>query len=303
MILAAKALLDEKPDPTDAEIIAHMDGNLCRCTGYLGNREGDSAGCSCEMRGGRSDRVAQGIPVVNHSVPRADGVAKVTGSAMYTSDMMLEHMAWAKVLRSPYAHARIVSIDTSAARRQPGVIDVLTGDDLDGLNPYYGHAVKDHPLLAIGKVRFVGEPVAAVIAEDELTAQEALEDIAVEYEELHPGAGRGCGARAGSVQRSTKRDYRAELFAASTISRGIEKCLPGRARRVGRRGQGVRFGRAHRGRRILFSDGVRVRHGALRGHRGIRFEGRLTVYSSAQHPFMVRHDLAEYSACRSTACA
>src|SRR5712691_248742 len=124
--------------------------------------------------------------VVNHSVPRADGLAKVTGSAVYTSDMVVDHMAWAKVLRSPFAHARIVSIDASAARSQPGVIDVLTGDDLKDINPYYGHAVKDHPLLAIGKVRFVGEPVAAVIAENELAAQEALTKIAVEYEELNP---------------------------------------------------------------------------------------------------------------------
>src|SRR5579864_1421762 len=124
--------------------------------------------------------------VVNHSVPRADGVAKVTGTATYTSDMALLHMAWAKVLRSPYAHARIVSINAEAARKRPGVIAVLTGEDLGGLFPYYGHAVKDHPLIAIGKVRFVGEPVAAVIAEDELTSQEALDDIHVEYDELTP---------------------------------------------------------------------------------------------------------------------
>ena len=123
---------------------------------------------------------------VNHSVPRGDGVAKVTGSAIYASDIVLEHMAWAKVLRSPFAHARIVSIDASAAKSHPGVIDVLTADGLAGLSPYYGHAVKDHPLLAIGKVRFVGEPVAAVIAEDELSAQEAVKEIVVKYDELTP---------------------------------------------------------------------------------------------------------------------
>src|SRR5665213_3757581 len=122
--------------------------------------------------------------VVNHSVPRADGIAKVTGGAIYTSDMGLEHMAWAKVLRSPFARARIISIDTSEARKQPGVIDVLTGYDLKGLHPYYGHGVKDHPLIAIGQVRFVGEPVAAVIAETELDAQEAAGKISVEYEEM-----------------------------------------------------------------------------------------------------------------------
>ena len=122
---------------------------------------------------------AKNFAVVNHSVPRTDGVAKVTGSATYASDITLERMAWAKLLRSPFAHAKILSIDVSEAKRQPGVIDVLTANDLGALHPYYGHAVKDHPLLAIGKVRFVGEPVAAVIGEDELSAQEALDKIKV----------------------------------------------------------------------------------------------------------------------------
>ena len=122
--------------------------------------------------------------VVNHSVPRADGVAKVTGQAIYTSDLELDGMAWAKVLRSPLAHARIVSIDISAARSHPGVLDVISGADLGTLRPYYGHAMKDHPVLAIGKVRFIGEPVAVVVADDDLAAEEALELIEVEYDEL-----------------------------------------------------------------------------------------------------------------------
>ena len=122
--------------------------------------------------------------VVNHSVPRRDGRAKVSGRALYVSDVRLAGMAYAKVLRSPYAHARIVSMDTSKAEAHAGVYNVLRGDDLEGLNPYFGHAVKDHPLIAIDKVRYAGEPVAAVIAEDELTAYEALELIRVEYEEL-----------------------------------------------------------------------------------------------------------------------
>src|SRR5580704_18578623 len=113
-------------------------------------------------------------------------MAKVTGTATYASDITLERMAWAKLLRSPFAHAKILSIDASEARRQPGVIDVLTGGDLGAIHPYYGHAVKDHPLLAIGKVRYVGEPVATVIAEDELSAQEALDKIKVAYDELSP---------------------------------------------------------------------------------------------------------------------
>src|SRR5574342_1324737 len=123
--------------------------------------------------------------VVNHSVPRRDGRVKVTGRATYVSDVKLIGMAYAKVLRSPYAHAKILSIDKSRAEAHPGVYCVVTGNDLEGLNPYYGHAVKDHPLLAIEKVRYAGEPVAAVVAVDERTAFEALEFIDVKYEELN----------------------------------------------------------------------------------------------------------------------
>jgi len=124
--------------------------------------------------------------IVNHSIPRIDGVAKVTGEAMYSGDIFLPGMMYAKVLRSPYAHAHIQSIDISEACRRDGVMGVLTGRDLKGIDPYYGHAVKDHPILAIDKVRFAGEPVAAVIAINEGIAHEALDDILVEYEELTP---------------------------------------------------------------------------------------------------------------------
>ena len=90
--------------------------------------------------------------VVNHSVPRVDGVAKVTGQAVYSGDVFLPGMVYAKILRSPYAHARIQSIDVSEACRRDGVIGVLTAEDLEGLDPYYGHAVKDHPLQIFGQV-------------------------------------------------------------------------------------------------------------------------------------------------------
>src|SRR5262249_57347778 len=122
--------------------------------------------------------------VVNHSLPRRDGRVKVTGKAQYVADLKLTGMAYAKVLRSPYAHAKIISIDKSQAESRPGVYCIVTGYDLEGLNPYYGHAVKDHPLLAIDKVRYAGEPVAAVVAVGGRAAFGALEVIDVKYEEV-----------------------------------------------------------------------------------------------------------------------
>lgn len=111
-------------------------------------------------------------------------VRKVTGRADYVSDLVLPGMAHAKLLRSPLAHARIVRLNSDAAQAMPGVIAVVTAADLEGLDPYYGMFVRDQPLIAIDRVRHIGDPVAAVIAVDEATAYAALAKIDVEYEAL-----------------------------------------------------------------------------------------------------------------------
>ena len=102
-------------------------------------------------------------------------------------------MTWGAVLLSPYSHARIVSIDASTAQRLPGVLGVLDREHLEGLNPMLmpsRHALwtlpEDQPFIATDKVRFDGELVAAVVAEDFRTAQRAVELIDVEYEVLPP---------------------------------------------------------------------------------------------------------------------
>ncbi len=121
---------------------------------------------------------------VGRSMPRVDAGEKLRGEARYVGDMSVPGMLHGKVLRSPFPHARIISIDVSAALALPGVVAVLTGEDTLDIDPYWGHAIKDRPIVAIGEVRFVGEPVAAVAAEDEATAEAALAEIVVEYEEL-----------------------------------------------------------------------------------------------------------------------
>ena len=121
---------------------------------------------------------------VGQSVVRRDAAEKVTGRAVYVGDMKLPGMAYAKLLRSPYARARIVSIDTSRACAMAGVLCVLTSEDLKGIDPYFGPVLKDQPILAAGEVRFQGEPVAAVAAIDERTAAAALERIEVVYDPL-----------------------------------------------------------------------------------------------------------------------
>jgi CO/xanthine dehydrogenase Mo-binding subunit len=116
-----------------------------------------------------------------------DGPDKVTGAARYTFDVTLPGMVHAKVLRSPHPHARIVAIDASRAEALPGVVAVVTGADAIKLpDPYYGVAIRDQPVLAIDKVRYVGDMVAAVAALDEETAYRALALIDVRYDLLPP---------------------------------------------------------------------------------------------------------------------
>jgi CO/xanthine dehydrogenase Mo-binding subunit len=121
--------------------------------------------------------------VIGKSEPRVDGVDKVTGQARYAADISLPGTIWGKTLSCPYPHARIVRIDTSAAKAYPGVHAVITGADTrDG--GLWGRGVKDAPTLAYDVVRYAGERVAAVAADDEDIAEQALRLIEIEYEEL-----------------------------------------------------------------------------------------------------------------------
>ncbi|MBI2305269.1 MAG: molybdopterin-dependent oxidoreductase [Chloroflexi bacterium] len=128
--------------------------------------------------------MATEFAVVGKRLPRFEGNEKVTGEARYIADITLPGVIQGKILRSPYPHARILNIDTSRARRLPGVRGVVTAQDT--LKRRWGAFQQDQPVLAIDKVRYVGEEVAAVAAVDEETALEALSLIDVEYEELPP---------------------------------------------------------------------------------------------------------------------
>ena len=123
--------------------------------------------------------------VVGNSVPRVDGADKVTGRAKYVADLVIPGMIEGKFLRSPYAHARIVSIDTREAEALAGVVAVLTSKDFTDISPYMGRGnKKDQPIIAVDRVIYAGQPVAAVAATDRATAEQALSMIHVEYAEL-----------------------------------------------------------------------------------------------------------------------
>jgi CO/xanthine dehydrogenase Mo-binding subunit len=121
---------------------------------------------------------------VGKSAPRIEGEKKVSGQALYTADHLMPGTVWGKVLRSPHAHARITRIDTARAKAHPGVLAVLTAAELPDV--LTGRRLRDMPMLARDRVRFIGEKVAVVAAEERDVAEEAAELIEVEYEELTP---------------------------------------------------------------------------------------------------------------------
>jgi CO/xanthine dehydrogenase Mo-binding subunit len=126
------------------------------------------------------------MKAVGARLPRYDGVAHVTGRTLFVDDVRVPDTLWTKVLRSPHHHAGIARLDTSKAERHPGVHAVVTSTDVP--KNVYGHlealgVPADEPLLAEGGVRYKGQPIAAVAAEDEATAAAAVDLIEVEYEE------------------------------------------------------------------------------------------------------------------------
>ena len=131
----------------------------------------------------RTRNLQSDLNIVGHAQRKIDGLAKATGRAKYTDDIVLAGMLHGKILRSPHTHARIVAVDTSRALALPGVHAVITGEDMPvryGIIPW----TPDEYPLCLDRVRYIGDGVAAVAAVDEDTALHALELIDVEYEEL-----------------------------------------------------------------------------------------------------------------------
>jgi len=131
----------------------------------------------CEERG-------KAMSAVGVSLERIDGAEKIAGRAVYAGDLRLPGMAYAKVLRSTVPHARIRRIDCAKARAMPGVLGVLTRDNLHVASNSFGAYVRDQQILAGEKVRYIGDMVAAVAAADRGSAAAAVELIDVDYEEL-----------------------------------------------------------------------------------------------------------------------
>jgi CO/xanthine dehydrogenase Mo-binding subunit/aerobic-type carbon monoxide dehydrogenase small subunit (CoxS/CutS family) len=187
MVMAATAALRLNPDADREEIKQRLGGNICRCTGY--QKIFDAVELARDVQNGTlpasalMEDEAESGDFIGKNVRRIDTPSKVSGRLKYAADMTMPGMLHVQVLRSPYAHARIVSIDTSAAEAIEGVAGIITSADVPGEDGF-GVFVNDQPVMAQDKVRYVGEAVAAVAAEDLLIAKRALSSINVIYAPL-----------------------------------------------------------------------------------------------------------------------
>ncbi|MGH7825877.1 MAG: xanthine dehydrogenase family protein molybdopterin-binding subunit [Candidatus Binatia bacterium] len=215
----------------------------------------------------------QAFKYVGQSVPRVDGIEKVTGKAKFLGDLAVPGMLQGKILRSSYPHAKILSIDTSRAEALEGVVAVLTAADIGDLNPTYN----GRPVIAMNKVRYVGEPLAAVAATDLAIAEEAASLIEVQYEELPAAVGIDA-ARAANAPRIHE-DKPDNICAHECVERGnVKEALAQSDLAV----------------EDTFTFPM-VYHYAMEPHAVIAHwndEG-VTVWSSAQHPFQVRGDIGK----------
>jgi selenium-dependent xanthine dehydrogenase len=183
MILAAKALLDRVPNPTEDQIKAALKQNLCRCTGYTKIIEAVQAATGALNEVRLANAGSQAYRVVGTSLTRAGARDRVTGETRYTGDLVVDGMLHARVLRAAWPHAWVRRVDVSRARQMPGVAAVLTAQDVPGAKNH-GVIIKDWPVLAYDKVRYMGDAVAIVAAETESQAAAALAAIEVDYERL-----------------------------------------------------------------------------------------------------------------------
>ena len=188
MVMAGKALIDKNPNPTEDEIKNAIRGNICRCTGYKKIIEGIELAAAI-LRGEAQieDDLEKGEEYgVGSRAFRLDVREKVLGYGEYPDDVEMENMVYASAVRSRYPRARVLEIDCSQARALPGVLAVLTADDVP--NNKVGHLQQDWDvMIAKGDItRCVGDAICLVVAENRNILKEAKELVRVEYEVLEP---------------------------------------------------------------------------------------------------------------------
>ncbi len=189
LVMAVYALLEKNKNPSDGEVFNALKLNLCRCGTYGRVLEAVKRAAAV-LRGEQlqpfvSEDKYEKNEVVGKSSQRIDAIQKATGKTKFHADINVDDMLHGKIVWGEFPHAQIISIDTEPAKKIPGVQLVLTAKDIPGVN-IFGIETKDQPILVEDKIRFIGEPVAVVFAEDLVTAEKAAQAVKISYKEL-PG--------------------------------------------------------------------------------------------------------------------
>ena len=234
------------------------------------------------------------MTTLGENYSRVDGPAKLRGWAQFTADIEMAGMVYAKVLRSRYVHARLLRVDASKAVKLPGVVAVLTRNDLKAMNSHFGPVVKDQPVVALDRVRYVGDIIAAVAAEEQDIAEEALESIEVEYEPL---------PAVFDLREAMKPD--APIIHADRVKAQSFPAKSGFRLETGGNVLSmyhVDDGDVEAGFREsdeIFEDtysSQKIQHGHLEPHAALAYwepSGKLVIYTSTQNPSLVRAQLAD----------
>ena len=231
-----------------------------------------------------------GFEVVGTPVLRAEGPDKVSGRTLYAADVHLPGVLWGKILRSPYPHARIHSIDVSKARQVPGVKAIVTGNDVRGR--FIGKQIRDMPVLCWDVVRFIGDRVAAVAADTIEAAEEAIELIHVECEPL-PAVFDPLDAMQPSAPRLHENIAAYDGGPKDRLALDVHNGLTRLAWRKGDVEKGFREAA------VVLEHTFRIpgRHqGYIEPHAAavaIEPDGRIQVWASAKNPFGIRSQLAK----------
>jgi len=184
MLLSAKSLLDRNPRPSRDEIIAALDGNICRCTGYAKIIEAVERAAAM-LRGEAVGQVAHLSYSIGGDLTRHKGWERMSGATRYAEDIQMPDMHYLCITRSPHFHARVINIDIAPALAVPSVVKVLTADDVPGENSLSDYSLDEHLLASVGdKVRMIGDPVALVIGASPEAAAQGAQAVRVEYEPL-----------------------------------------------------------------------------------------------------------------------
>ena len=217
MVISAKGLIDQNPNPSRADVKEAIKNNICRCTGY--KKIEDAVLLAAKLLRENTAVPTSELPgTVGDSIQRIEVVDKTLGSAMYADDIYLPGMLLGSAVRSAHPRAKVLAIDTTAAKAVDGVVAVFTAEDVPGAKKI-GHLVQDYDvMIPVGGItHFLGDAIALVVAESSAALEAGKAAVVVEYEPLTPILSADDARKEGGERVHEERD---NLLSYQSVKRG-----------------------------------------------------------------------------------